>query len=60
VQLDGIQAGLMKAVLDRDADNNLIRKAGIMGIVVNGGIIKPGDSIQVQLPEGPHVALEKV
>jgi MOSC domain-containing protein YiiM len=31
-----------------------------MGIVVNGGIIKPGDSIQVQLPEGPHVALEKV
>ncbi|MGE5596366.1 MAG: MOSC domain-containing protein, partial [Hyphomicrobiales bacterium] len=35
-QLDGLQPGLMAAVLDRDAHGNLVRKAGVMGIVVSG------------------------
>src|SRR3954452_17112945 len=34
VQLDGISSGLMKATLDRDADGRLVRKAGVMGIVL--------------------------
>lgn len=53
-QLDRIQPGLMKATLDRDADGNLIRKAGIMGVVVAGGDIRPGDPITVALPLPPH------
>lgn len=56
-QLDNFQAGLMAATLDRDADGNLIRKAGIMGIVIAGGEIRPGDTIRVELPVGAHVAL---
>jgi MOSC domain-containing protein YiiM len=60
VQLDGIQAGLMKAVLDKTADGNLIRKAGIMGIVVSGGKICPGDKITVSLPPEPHEPLDRV
>ena len=60
VQLDGIQEGLMKAVLDRDVDNNLIRKAGVMGVVLQGGEIVPGDKIEVRLPALPHFPLEKV
>lgn len=59
-QLDGIQPGLMQAVLDRDADGNLIRKAGVMGIVLRDGVIKPGDAIQVELPPAPHQPLAPV
>lgn len=59
-QLDGIQPGLMNAVLDRDAAGNLIRKAGVMGIVLESGTVQPGDGIEVQLPAEPHRALERV
>jgi MOSC domain-containing protein YiiM len=59
-QLDGIQPGLMAAVLGRDAEGNLIRKAGVMGIVLTGGEIKPGDAISVELPPAPHAPLKPV
>ncbi len=59
-QLDGVQPGLMKATLDRDADGNLVRKAGIMGVVITGGDIAAGDTIRVELPAQPHVRLEMV
>ncbi len=59
-QLDGLQAGLMGEVLDRDEQGAIIRKAGIMGIVVNGGEVKPGDAITVLLPEPPFTALDRV
>lgn len=59
-QLDGIQAGLMAGVLDRDADGNLVRKAGIMGIVVTGGVVTVGDPIAVEAPVGPARPLEPV
>src|SRR5580700_11777195 len=49
-QLNKIQPGLMAATLDRDADGNLIRKAGIMGIVLAPGEVKPGDPIAIELP----------
>jgi MOSC domain-containing protein YiiM len=50
----------MKATLERDADGNLIRKAGIMSIVLAAGEIKPGDAIEVELPPEPHRRLEPV
>ncbi|MGE0259356.1 MAG: MOSC domain-containing protein [Alphaproteobacteria bacterium] len=59
-QLDGLQAGLMAATLDRDRDGNLIRKAGIMAIVVADGIVREGDPIRVELPPLPHHALVPV
>ena len=59
-QLDGIEQGLMAAVLDRDADGNLVRKAGVMGIVVRGGHVRPGDEIRVELPVLPHRVLQPV
>lgn len=59
-QLDGIQTGLMKAVLDRAPDGSLIRKAGIMSIVLAGGELSAGDPIAIELPRGPHRALEPV
>lgn len=59
-QLDGLQQGLMAATLDRDAEGNLIRKAGIMGIVLAGGDVRPGDRILVELPPPPHQPLGPV
>jgi MOSC domain-containing protein YiiM len=60
LQLEGIQPGLMAAVLDRDADGNLVRKAGIMGVVLATGQIRPGDRIVVELPAEPHTRLAPV
>jgi len=59
-QLDGIAPGLMKAVLDRDAQGNLVRKAGVMAIVLAGGEVRTGDAIGVELPAGPHRPLAPV
>ncbi len=59
-QLDGIQPGLMAAALDRDAAGNLIRKAGVMGIVVAAGEVRPGDAISIEPPRGRHQPLEPV
>lgn len=59
-QLDGIQEGLMEATLDRDENGGLVRKAGVMGIVLSGGEVRAGDPIRVELPSEPHRALEPV
>ena len=53
-QLDRFRPGLMAAVLDRDAEGRLVRKAGIMGVVLAGGAVRPGDAVGVELPPGPH------
>lgn len=60
LQLDHFQDGLMGATLDRDAEGNLVRKAGIMGIVLEGGTVQVGDTIEVTLPPEPHKPLERV
>ncbi|HEY8291417.1 MAG TPA: MOSC domain-containing protein [Thermomicrobiales bacterium] len=59
-QLEEIQPGLMAAVLDRDAQGNLIRKAGIMAVVLADGLVRPGDAIAIELPPLPHHPLEPV
>lgn len=59
-QLDQLQPGLMAAVLGRTAEGELVRKAGVMGVVARGGIVRPGDAITVTLPDGPHRALDRV
>ncbi len=52
-QLNLFQPGLMDALLDRDADGGLVRKAGVMGVVLAGGRIGPGDAIVVESPPAP-------
>jgi MOSC domain-containing protein YiiM len=59
-QLNDFAPGLMDAVLDRALDGSLIRKAGIMAIVAEGGEIKPGDTITLTLPPPPHQPLDRV
>lgn len=59
-QLDNFQTGLRAAVLDRDEKGKLVRKAGVMGVVLMGGEVKPGDMIQVVLPPKPYLPLQVV
>jgi MOSC domain-containing protein YiiM len=60
VQIDRFQKGLMKAVLGKDEQGKVIRKSGIMAIVLEGGEVQPGDAILVELPPEPHRPLEVV
>jgi MOSC domain-containing protein YiiM len=60
VQIDRFQQGLMAATLDKDADGNLIRKAGVMSVVLADGDVRAGDAIRIVLPDGPHRPLQPV
>jgi MOSC domain-containing protein YiiM len=60
VQLDNFQHGLMAATLNKDADGHLIRKAGIMSVVISDGDVRPGDAIGVEMPGMPHRPLQPV
>jgi len=59
-QLDGYQKGLTAALLDKTRNGELIRKAGVMGIVLSAGVVKRNDMISVHLPALPHHKLERV
>ncbi len=60
LQIDGFRAGLMSAVLERDASGQLIRKAGVLAIVISGGTIAAGEAVEIELPPPPHASLQPV
>lgn len=59
-QIEAYRPGLVAAVLGRDADGALVRKTGVMGIVIAGGEIREGDAIEVTFPQGAPRKLEVV
>lgn len=59
-QIEAFRPGLLAAVLDRAEDGSLVRKAGIMGVVLTGGVVRPGDAIAAVLPPEPWRRLERV
>ncbi|WP_369033650.1 MULTISPECIES: MOSC domain-containing protein [Streptomyces] len=60
LQIDNFQDGLLKRVVGRDDAGNVVRKAGIMSVVKEGGEVCPGDPVKVEFPGGPHQALGPV
>ncbi|MGW5284464.1 MOSC domain-containing protein [Streptomyces collinus] len=60
LQIDKFQDGLLKQVVGRDEAGNIVRKAGIMSIVREGGVVRPGDAVEIELPIGPHQPLDRV
>jgi MOSC domain-containing protein YiiM len=50
----------MAATLARGTDGSLIRKAGIMAVVLAGGEVRSGDPIRVELPTEPFRSLTAV
>ena len=59
-QLDDVAAGLMKRLVHRAADGSTVRLAGVMAVVEAGGVVRAGDRIDVQLPDGERAPLEPV
>ena len=60
LQIDNFQDGLLKQVVGRDEAGTIVRKAGIMSVVQAGGVVRPGDTITVELPDEPHQPLDRV
>ncbi|WP_116950559.1 MOSC domain-containing protein [Jiangella endophytica] len=59
-QIDDFQPGLLKQVVGRDTGGEIVRKAGVMAIVLVGGEVRPGDAIVVEAPPQPHSPLVPV
>ncbi|KGM12908.1 MOSC domain-containing protein [Cellulomonas bogoriensis] len=59
-QINAYMPGLLKAVSPRDAEGNIVRKTGVMSVVLTGGVVRAGDLIRVELPARPWSALERV
>ena len=59
-QINGLADGLLKQVAYAGADGRFVRKAGVMGVVLRGGPVRPGDPVAVELPPSPHEALDRV
>ncbi|MEU6339753.1 MOSC domain-containing protein [Streptomyces sp. NPDC046977] len=60
LQIDAFRSGLLKQVVGRDEHGAVVRKGGIMGVVLTGGEVRPGDGVGVELPQEPHRRLERV
>lgn len=59
-QLEAFRQGLVAAVFYKDERGELVRKAGIMGIVAAGGVVRPGDPIRVEMPSGERRPLPRL
>lgn len=59
-QINVFRPGLLKRVIGQDQDGNLVRKGGVMAVVLHGGPIRPGDPVVVEPPPLPHLPLEPV
>jgi MOSC domain-containing protein YiiM len=59
-QINDFRDGLLKQVVRTDLDGNVVRRAGVMGIVWRGGTVRAGDLIHVELPPPPHLPLTRV
>ncbi|MBV1776126.1 MOSC domain-containing protein [Burkholderiaceae bacterium DAT-1] len=58
-QIEKFMPGLLAAVLEKKEDGTLVRKAGVMGIVLQSGTVEPGDAIEIELPS-VHLPLAPV
>jgi MOSC domain-containing protein YiiM len=59
-QIERFQPGLVKHVLVKHDAGHIVRKTGVMAIVIMGGDVRSGDAIGIELPAGQHRALEPV
>ncbi|MDQ6934701.1 MAG: MOSC domain-containing protein [Actinomycetota bacterium] len=60
VQIERFAPGMLGEVTGRGPDGEVLRRAGVMSVVRTGGVVRPGDPIQAQLPEGKHQRLAPV
>ena len=59
-QIERFREGLLGQLISRREDGGIERRAGVMGVVLASGVVRPGDAIEVQRPPGPATPLEVV
>lgn len=59
-QIDNFQSGLLTEVIDKTESGELVRKAGVMAVVVQSGDVRSSDQVHVSLPPPPHGTLVPV
>ena len=59
-QINHFQKGLLKEMATKDPEGKVVRKAGVMGIVLVGGTVKPTDKVRIELPVSGHKPLEYI
>ncbi|MEV6306706.1 MOSC domain-containing protein [Actinoplanes sp. NPDC051861] len=59
-QINGFRAGLLKEMVGHDGEGNVVRKAGVMAVVLRGGVVRPGDPVSIEFPPGEGEPLELV
>jgi MOSC domain-containing protein YiiM len=59
-QINGFEPGLLRKVLGKTEDGVVERKGGVMSVVVSGGVVRHGDAVRVELPEGEQTPLQPV
>ncbi|SHL46474.1 MOSC domain-containing protein [Actinacidiphila paucisporea] len=59
-QIDRFRTGLLKQVVGHDESGAVVRKAGVMAVVLAPGTLHPGDTVTAEFPPPPHRPLERV
>jgi MOSC domain-containing protein YiiM len=60
VQIDAFADGLQGQMLGRDENGKLVRKSGVMAVVLRGGTVTTGDAITMAAPAGEPIPMEKI
>jgi MOSC domain-containing protein YiiM len=58
VQIDRFRPGLLAELVEKTPAGGIVRKGGVMSVVLAGGVVRPGDAIRVELPPLPHLPLD--
>jgi MOSC domain-containing protein YiiM len=59
IQIENFRPGMLQHMLVKQ-DGKLVRKGGVMGVILEGGVVSVADTIQATLPAEPFEALEVV
>ncbi len=59
-QINGFQEGLLGELRTKDGDGETVCRGGVMSMVVNGGVVRAGDAIEVSLPPGDPIPMQRV
>jgi MOSC domain-containing protein YiiM len=59
-QIDAFRPGLLAEMLPRGKNGQVIRRAGVMAIVLTGGVVRVGEAVRVDLPPEPFLPLMPV
>jgi MOSC domain-containing protein YiiM len=59
-QINKFRKGLLKEVLHKDAEGEVVRLTGVMSVVTRGGVVRPDDQLKLVYPTEPHQPLDLV